>query len=137
MSSSSAQSKISLLTATIVGMNAMIGAGIFAVPAALASNVGPAGILTFAFVIVAVWLMGSSIARLAQLFPQEGSFYIYAKQWGGHLVGLIAAGAYLIGLLIAMGLLAQVAGGYLHDYFPVFSAFSWGVTILIVLPYSI
>ncbi len=67
--------KIGLAVATIVGMNAMIGAGIFAVPAALASHVGPAGIITYAFVILAVWFMGSSIARLAQLFPQEGSFY--------------------------------------------------------------
>jgi amino acid transporter len=130
---SSEQSKISLAVATIVGMNAMIGAGIFAVPAALASNVGPAGILTFAFVIVAVWLMGSSLARVAELYPQEGSFYTYAKQWGGHTMGLIAAGSYLVGLLIAMGLLAQQAGGYLHDYLPFFSSFTWSIATLILL----
>ena len=133
--SSSSQSKISLAVATIVGMNAMIGAGIFAVPAALASNVGPAGILTFAFVIIAVWLMGSSMARVAQLYPQEGSFYTYAKQWGGHAMGLIAAGSYMIGLLIAMGLLAQVAGSYLHGYFPVFSSFGWGMIVLALLSF--
>ena len=133
MDSSSGQQKIGLAVATIVGMNAMIGAGIFAVPAALASNVGPAGILTFAFVIFAVWLMGSSMARLAQLFPQEGSFYIYTKQWAGHAGGLIAAGSYLIGILIAMGLLTQVAGGYLHDYLPFFSSFTWSIIALIAL----
>ncbi len=130
---SSGQSKISLAVATIVGMNAMIGAGIFTVPAALASNVGPAGIITYAFVIVAVWFLGSSLARLATLFPEEGSFYIYSKQWGGHVVGLIVAGAYLIGPLIAMGLLAQVAGGYLHDSLPFFSSFAWGVITLSIL----
>ncbi|MGE0207406.1 MAG: amino acid permease, partial [Candidatus Babeliales bacterium] len=127
---STSSKKISLATATIVGMNAMIGAGIFAVPTALASNVGPAGILTFTFVIIAVWFMGSSMARLAQLFPQEGSFYIYAKQWSGHIGGLIAAGSYLVGLLIAMGLLTQEAGGNLHDYLPFFSAFTWSIITL-------
>lgn len=128
--------KIGLAVATIVGMNAMIGAGIFSVPAALASNVGPAGIITYAFVIIAVWCMGTSFARLAQLFPEEGSFYVYAKQWGGHAMGLIAAGSYLIGLMIAMGLLAQVAGIYLHDYFAHYvalSQFSWGAIVLLLL----
>lgn len=122
--------KIGVVTATIVGINAMIGAGIFSVPAALASSVGPAGILTYAFVIVAVWFMASSIARLAELFPQEGSFYTYAKQWGGHVVGIITAGSYFIGLLIAMGLLAQMAGKYLHVVFPILSDTIWGIVTL-------
>jgi APA family basic amino acid/polyamine antiporter len=131
--STPSEHKIGLTVATIIGMNAMIGAGIFGVPAALASNVGPAGIITYIFVIIAVWFMGSSIARLAQLFPQEGSFYIYTKQWGGHIMGLIAAGSYLVGLVIAMGLLSQVAGSYLHTYFPFFSPFVCGLLTLILL----
>lgn len=125
--------KIGLAVATIVGMNAMIGAGIFSIPAALASYVGPAGIVTFAFVIISVWCMGTSIARVAQLYPQEGSFYTYAKQWGGHTLGLLSAGSYLIGLLIAMGLLAQIAGAYLHVPFPQLSAYTWGILVLFSL----
>lgn len=127
------ENKIGLGTATITGMNAMIGAGIFSVPVALASNVGPAGIISFAFVIFSVWCMGSSLARLAQLYPEEGSFYAYAKQWSGHIGGLIAAGVYLIGLLIAMGLLAQVAGIYLHTHIPQISAQHLGLIILALL----
>ncbi len=125
--------KIGLATATIVGMNAMIGAGIFSVPAALGSFVGPAGIITYLFVIIAVWFMGSSMARLAQLYPEEGSFYTYASQWGGHYVGLLSAGAYLIGLIIAMGLLTQMAGQNLHEAFPQLNAYSWGLIVLIAL----
>jgi len=122
--------KIGVATASIVGINAMIGAGIFSVPAALASSVGPAGILTYAFVIVSVYFMASSIARLAELFPQEGSFYTYTKQWGGHTMGVIAAGAYLIGLLIAMGLLSQMAGKYLHVLFSTVSDSTLGIITL-------
>ncbi|MFS8506727.1 MAG: amino acid permease [Candidatus Babeliales bacterium] len=75
--------KIGVLTATIVGMNAMIGAGIFTISSALAGDVGPAVILSFLFTAVSVWFMAQSFARVAQLFPQEGSFYTYARQWGG------------------------------------------------------
>lgn len=127
------QKTIGVVTATIVGMNAMIGAGIFSVPAALGAYVGPAGLLTYAFVILAVWFMGSSMARLAQLYPQEGSFYTYASQWGGHSAGILAAGAYLIGLIIAMGLLIQISGDYLHVTFPQLSPFTLSFIALVGL----
>lgn len=127
------QNKIGVATATIVGMNAMIGAGIFGIPAALASAAGPAGILTTLFVAFAVWFLASSLARLAFLYPQEGSFYNYAKQWGGHTMGLISSGAYLVGLIIAMGLLAQVSGIYLQHYFPSMDTQTLGFIALMTL----
>ena len=37
------QQKIGVSTATIICMNAMIGAGIFTIPAAMGAHVGPAG----------------------------------------------------------------------------------------------
>ena len=125
--------KIGLATAIIVSMNAMIGAGIFSVPAALASSVGPAGILTYVFVIIAVWCMALTLARVARAFSQEGSFYIYAQQWGGHIAGILAAAGYLIGLSIAMGLLAQMAGIYLHEWITVSSPTVLGGITLISL----
>lgn len=125
--------KIGLLTATIIGMNAMIGSGIFTAPAALASYVGPAGILAYLFVVAAVWCMALSLARLAELYPQEGSFYVYAKQWGGHYIGLLASGMYIAGLVIAMGLLSRVAGIYLHELIPSLSPEILGATCLIAI----
>lgn len=125
--------KIGVATATIVGMNAMIGSGIFSAPEAIALSVGPAGILTFLFVAFAVLFMALSFARLAQLFPQEGSFYTYAKQWGGNTAGLIASGAYFIGLTVAMGLLCKVAGLYLAPFFPQYSPHALGSIILALL----
>lgn len=127
-------SKIGVATATITGMNAMIGSGIFTAPAAIGMYVGPAGIIAYLFVIIAVWFIAQSLARVAARFPEEGSFYTYAKQWGGHLVGSIAGGAYLLGLLIAMGLLAQVAGFYFQNpFFPTYSPQTLGLATLIGL----
>lgn len=110
--------KIGLGTATIICMNAMIGAGIFSTPAKLALSVGPAGILSYAFVIFAVLCMALTLSRVAQLYPHEGSFYAYTKQWAGHRGGIIAAGSYVTGVVIAMGLLTQMAGSYLHEFIP-------------------
>ena len=125
--------KIGVATATIVGLNAMIGAGIFTAPAALAGYVGPAGILAFIFVAVAVWFIAQSLARLAQLYPHEGSFYLYARQWSGHVGGLIASGAYFLGLLIAMGLLSQAAGHHLEPLIPSLSGYTLGLIALALL----
>lgn len=126
-------SKIGITTATIIGMNAMIGSGIFIVPSTLASFVGPAGILAFIFVIISVLFMALSIARVASLFPQEGSFYAYVKQWGGHTMGLVAGFSYFIGLIIAMGLLSQIAGIYLSQLTSAVSAPILGFTTLATL----
>jgi len=127
---SSNPTKINLTTAIIIGMNAMIGAGIFTAPAAMASFVGPAGIVVYIGVVLAVLFVALALARLAALFPEEGSFYVYASQWGGHTVGLIASWSYFIGLIIAMGLLSQVAGLYLQPLFPHYSITTLGLMTL-------
>lgn len=124
------KTKIGVATATIVGMNAMIGSGIFTAPATMAAYVGPAGILAYIFVVISVWFLAQSLARMAQLYPEEGSFYVYTKQWAGHTIGMIACFAYLCGLIIAMGLLSQMAGTYLHTIIPSVSAFHLGLITL-------
>lgn len=125
--------KIGLATAIIVGMNAMIGAGIFSMTSSLASGVGPASILSYMFAFFAVWFIAQSVARAAYLWPQEGSFYTYARQWGGHTLGLLAAGAYIFGFLIAMALLCKIAGVYLHSVIPSISVQYLGFTTLFIL----
>ncbi len=125
--------KISVTTATIVGMNAMIGAGIFGITSLLASKVGAAGILTYLFAFFAVWFIAQSIARAAYLWPQEGSFYTYTRQWGGHYMGLVAAGTYFMGFIFAMTLLCRIIGEYLHNIFPALPAEVLGLITLMIL----
>lgn len=110
--------KIGLYTATIVGLNAMVGTGIFTIPTALAHDVGPAGIISFMIMAIGCWFIGLSLGRLTELYPQEGSFYTFTRPWAGHMGGLIASLSYLLGIIVAMGLLTQASGSYLHHYFP-------------------
>lgn len=114
--------KIGLIAAISICMNGMIGAGIFTVPTKLIAQAGPAGLLTYIFVTIAVWFIALTLSRVAERYPLEGSFYTYAKQWGGHTIGLVAAGSYITGLVIALGLLAGIAGSYVHAYIPALSA---------------
>ena len=124
------QAKIGIATATIVGMNAMIGSGIFTIPGALIFSVGPAGLITTIFVACAVWFMALTLAKVSEKFPEEGSFYTYASSWGGHKMGIAASLSFLIGLVIAMGLLCQIAGFLLTHYFPNISPLVLGAITL-------
>jgi len=125
--------KISMPTAIIIGMNAMIGAGIFAAPAALAHINGVIALCTYIFVIATVWALALSISRLAALYPKEGAFYTYASQWGGHVAGVSSVSLYLVGLFIAMGLLANLASSQLHELFPAIPAPYMAYAILALL----
>lgn len=126
-------SRITLPMAIIIGINAMVGAGIFTVPSALQATVGPVGLLAYFFVIIAVIFMALSLARVSQLFPQEGAFYTYAQAWAGHTGGLIASGLYIAGLLVAMGLLTKITSNYIHVYFPVLSSTTIGIALIAAL----
>jgi len=130
---SSSREKIGLWTAVIIGINTMIGAGIFGTTSLLGSKIGPAGIIAYVIAFTCVWFIAQSFARVAYLFPQEGSFYNYAKQWGGHKLGLAAAGAYICGLLTAMGLLNTIASKYIHDLIPSITSTHWGLITLSAL----
>lgn len=114
--------KMGLSMAIIVGMNAMIGAGVFMIPERLQRTVGPAAIFTYLFVIGAIWSIAYSLARVAQHYPHEGSFYAYVQAWGGKALGLTTTFLYIGGLAVAMGLLTQMTGIYLHTLFPGVSA---------------
>ncbi len=110
------RNKIGLGAAIIIGINAMIGAGVVAMPATL-SAAGPAGIISYVAAIAFAMLIGLSLAHLAELFPGSGWSYIYPEKWGGHKIGMFSAFCYLIGVLIAMGFIVQQTGIWLHDYF--------------------
>lgn len=113
---SSNTNKIGLLGAVIISLNAMIGAGIFTLPAKLALAAGPAGILSYITVVLLILCMALSIARTASLYPQEGAFYTYASRWGGHYMGILAAGSFVLGSIAAVGLILQIAAKYLANF---------------------
>ena len=127
------ENKIGLAAGTVIGMNAMIGAGIVAMPAMLSGKVGPAGIVSYLLAIGLAMLIGVSLAYLAEIHPGSGWSYFYPSKWGGHKLGMFSASCYLGGVLIAMGFLVQQAGVWSQSFVSGVDARTLGIIILVVL----
>lgn len=130
---SNGSNKIGLGVAIIIGINAMIGAGIVAIPSFLSEHVGPAGIFSYAFSIFIVLCMSLSLAKLAEYYPGEGWSYRYPNLLGGHNLGLFSAVCYLVGVMVAMGFLVQQSGEWMHNLLPGIDSKILGVTTLFAL----
>jgi amino acid transporter len=99
---------LSLLDATMVGMGAMIGAGIFVLTGLAAGMVGPGAILVFALNGVVTTFTGLCYAELASAIPKSGGGYAFVREvFSGptsFLMGWMLAFAYMIaGALYALG----------------------------------
>ena len=127
------QNKIGIVAATIIGVNAMIGAGIFAMPAKLANIVGPASIFSYLLCSVIILSIVFPLGRLAQIHPGEGWGYRYPALWGGHMLGMISSLSYMIGVIVAMGFLTQYAGVTLAQYVPYDSTMIGAVALAVIV----
>ena len=92
----------------MVGMGAMIGAGIFVLTGLAAEIAGPAALLVFALNGVVTAFTGVSYAELASAIPKSGGGYVFVREvFSGptsFLMGWMLAFAYMIaGALYALG----------------------------------
>ncbi|MHC4959216.1 MAG: amino acid permease [Planctomycetota bacterium] len=74
------QKKLGLFSATMVGVGAMVGAGIFVLCGVAMQHAGPGAILAFALCGVLSLLTAFSFAELAAAFPESGGGYVFAKK---------------------------------------------------------
>lgn len=105
--------RLGLADAVVLGMGAMLGAGVFVAfgPAtAAAGRALPVALLLAAAV---AWANADSSARLAATMPTSGGVYAYGRErlspfWGG-----LAGVAFLIGKTASAGAIAGTAANYL------------------------
>ena len=100
--------ELSLLDATMIGMGAMIGAGIFVLTGLAAEIAGPAAILVFALNGAVTTFTGLSYAELASAIPKSGGGYAFVREVFADLASFIMGWmlwfAYMIaGTLYALG----------------------------------
>jgi len=107
------KNKLGLFAATIIGVNAMIGAGIFAMPAKLAFSVGLASVFSYLLSGFLVLSIVFGLGKLAVWHPGDAWGYRYPSLWGGHWVGMLSAFGYVGGVTVAMGFLTQQLGIWL------------------------
>lgn len=114
--------KIGLLSAIVIQTNAMIGAGIVAIPAILAQKTGSLGLLSYVICILIIFCMTFSLGELSLLHGGHAWCYRFPSIWGKHIAGMIASSCYVLGVLISMGFVAKQAGVWLHEIIPFLSS---------------
>ena len=123
---------ISLPGATIVGVAAMVGTGVFVAWNPAFELAGSHLLLALGIAALMAGLNATSNARLARQFPQSGGAYIYGRECIHPVVGQIAGWSFLIGKLASASAAALAIGLYLApDYSTYFSVAAIAVVVLI------
>lgn len=105
--------RLGLGGAVVIGLAAMIGAGIFA---AFAPAAAAAGELLLAALVLAGAIAAAnahSSARLAARYPQSGGTYVYARERLGLPWGHLAGWAFVVGKTASCAAMALTVGMYL------------------------
>ncbi|HEY1135324.1 MAG TPA: APC family permease, partial [Nocardioides sp.] len=108
------QRRLGFGDATVVGVSAMVGAGVFTVlgPAAAAAGSGGGLLLALAVVAGVAWCNASSSARLAAVHPAAGGTYVYGRRELGEWWGFTAGWCFVIGKTASCAAMATAFAVY-------------------------
>jgi amino acid transporter/nucleotide-binding universal stress UspA family protein len=114
--------------ATMIGLGAMIGAGVFVLTGIAAGVAGPAAIIAFALNGIVTTFTAFSYAELASSIPEAGGGYAFVKRAFPGVTGFVSGWMLWFAYTVACSLYAVGFGGYfvelLESYFPtVYGAF--------------
>jgi amino acid transporter/nucleotide-binding universal stress UspA family protein len=134
MNNQSSHSEVTLartltgFNATMIGLGAMIGAGVFVLTGIAAGEAGPAAIIAFALNGIVTTFTAFSYAELASTIPEAGGGYAFVKRAFPGVTGFISGWMLWFAYTVACSLYARGFGGYfvelLESYFPpVYHAF--------------
>lgn len=81
------KAKFGMLSVILLGINSIIGSGIFLLPGQAENLIGPASILVFIFDMVLIISIALCYAEDATYFKANGGPYLYAKEAFGDFIG--------------------------------------------------
>ncbi|MGW7329524.1 APC family permease [Streptomyces sp. NPDC054840] len=99
--------------AVVVGLGAMVGAGIFAALAPAAGAAGGGLLAALGVAGVVAYCNAHSSARLAARYPASGGTYVYGRERLGHFWGYLAGWGFVIGKTASCAAMALTVGAYL------------------------
>ena len=108
---------LGLFEATMIGVGAMIGAGIFVLTGIAAGEAGPASILAFSLNGVVTLLTAFAYAELASAIPRAGGGYSYVRMAFPGGVGFIAGWMLWFAYVVACSLYALGFASYFLEFF--------------------
>lgn len=123
--------QLGLFDASMIGIGAMIGAGIFVLTGIAAGEAGPGALLAFALNGAVTLLTALSYAELASVYPEAGGGYSFIKKAFPGPVGFASGWMLWFSYIVACSLYALGFGSYfwefIHSYLPVISNAAFGV----------
>lgn len=81
------QSPMSLFSMVLLGMNTIIGSGIFLLPGQVTALIGNWSLAVYLFSALVILSIAWCFSKCAALFTRNGGAYLYAKQAFGNFVG--------------------------------------------------
>jgi basic amino acid/polyamine antiporter, APA family len=102
--------RLDLGDAVVIGMGAMIGAGIFAALGPAAAAAGPGLLIGLATAAVVAYANATSSAQLATRFPEAGGTYVYGQRMLGPFWGYLAGWGFVVGKTASLAAMAMTVG---------------------------
>lgn len=109
--------KIPLLTAILININIMLGAGIFINTSELAKQAGVLGAFNYLIVALLMFPLILSIAELLRLHP-SGGFYTFAQKEISPWAGFLSGWSYFTSKLASCMLMIHVSMSLLQQFIP-------------------
>jgi len=123
-----------MLSVILLGINSIIGSGIFLLPGQAEALMGPASILVFIFDMLLIVSIALCYAEDATYFKSNGGPYLYAKEAFGDFIGYEVGFSVWTISIIAWATMANAFTTALSAIFPVLQQAIWkNLTILVLL----
>ncbi|MER5763261.1 APC family permease [Streptomyces sp. NPDC002082] len=103
---------LGVFDAVVVGLGAMVGAGIFAALAPAARAAGGALLAALALAALVAYCNAHSSARLAARYPSSGGTYVYGRERLGPFWGYLAGWGFVVGKTASCAAMALTVGAY-------------------------
>lgn len=107
---------LGLFEATMIGVGAMIGAGIFVLTGIAAGNAGPAALIAFGLNGIVTLFTALSYAELSSAIPEAGGGYSFIKKVMPNWVAFTAGWMLWFAYVVACSLYAKGFGSYFMEF---------------------
>ncbi|MFB6356560.1 MAG: amino acid permease [bacterium] len=108
---------LGLFEATMIGVGAMIGAGIFVLTGIASGKAGPGAILAFGLNGLVTLFTALSYAELSSAIPESGGGYAYVKRVLPNSIAFMAGWMLWFAYVVACSLYARGFGSYFLEFF--------------------
>ena len=104
--------RLGLFDAVVIGLGAMIGAGVFAAIGPAAAAAGSGLLVGLGIAAVVAYCNAASSAQLAALYPVSGGTYVYGRERLGAFWGYLAGWGFVVGKTASCAAMALTFGAY-------------------------